>query len=351
MAKDKKEPSSRRSLWLTIAGWVISVAALAYVLARLNLSELRKEIGGMTWWLVVLAIIIEIVPRLLESIRWEYLLRPIKTQLAELFQAVYVGTLYSGILPLSGGDFVRAVIVARRSRVSVTRVVSTVLVERVADALAIILLVWFTLRGFQLPYALRIALAVMEVGVVIAILAGLILAVRHASFRSFLSRRNPSWKINVRLKSIALDIVDAADRLTITQLLVTVAAALGAAAINVTAYWLILHAYHIQLSILQSAALFAIVMIGTFLPNTPGNIGTWQLFCALGLQLFGVGAARASGYSLVAFTIWTVPPVLFGVAALLVSPFKWGELRNECTTAREGEEVSSPSTLPTVQLP
>jgi glycosyltransferase 2 family protein len=315
--------------WITLAGWLISAAALAYVLARVRFSELAKEVRGITWWLIGLAIVVEILPRLLEAARWQYLLRPIKIRLRRLFDAVYVGTLYSGILPLSGGDVVRAVIVARQSRISLTRVLSTELIERVSDALAIILLVWFTLRGLTLPYGLRIGLAVMEVGVGIAVAAGLFLAARQQNLRGHLNRWQPHLKIVVRLRMIALELVEAAERMSVSKMLVSVGAALAAAAVNVTAYWLILHAYHIQLSWLHAAAVFTIVMIGTFLPNAPGNTGTWQFFCAVALQLFGVSAARAAGYSLVAFFVWTIPPVLMGVVALSVSPFKWSDLRAE----------------------
>ena len=328
MRRSHETQRSSGSRWIAAAGWLISAAALAYVLARVRFSELAKEVRGITWWLIALAVVAEILPRLLESVRWEYLLRPIKVRLASLLNAVYVGTLYSGILPLSGGDVVRAVIVARQSKTSLTRVLSTELIERVSDALAIILLVWFTLRGLTLPYALRIALAVMEVGVGIAVAAGLFLAARQRNLREHLNRWQPRPRIVVRLKMITLELVGAAERISVRKMLVAVAAALVSAGVNVTAYWLILHAYHIQLSWLHAAAVFAIVMIGTFLPNAPGNAGTWQFFCAVGLQLFGISAARAAGYSLVAFFVWTVPPVLMGVGALFFSPFKWSDLRS-----------------------
>ncbi|MCL5736751.1 MAG: flippase-like domain-containing protein [Actinobacteria bacterium] len=146
-----------RSRWLTYASWAISAAALAYVLARLRFGELSKEVAGITWWLVAAAIVVEIIPRVLEALRWGYLLRPLKTGFPALLQAVYVGTLYSGVLPFSGGDVVRGAIIARKHGVSLTRVLSTELIERVADAFAIILVVWITLRGLALPYALRIA--------------------------------------------------------------------------------------------------------------------------------------------------------------------------------------------------
>ncbi len=328
MRRSPERQGSSGSHWITIAGWLISAAALTYVLARVRFSELAKEVRGIAWWMIALAVVVEILPRVLESIRWEYLLRPIKVRLIHLFNAVYVGTLYSGILPLSGGDVVRAVIVARQSKTSLTRVLSTELIERVSDAIAIILLVWFTLRGLTLPYALRIALAVMEVGVGVAVAAGLFLAARQQNLRGHLNRWQPHPRIVVRLRMIALELVGAAERMSVRKMLVAIVTALMAAAVNVTAYWLILHAYHIQLSWLHAAAVFAIVMIGTFLPNAPGNAGTWQFFCAVGLQLFGISAARAAGYSLVAFFVWTVPPVLMGAGALLFSPFKWSDLRS-----------------------
>jgi uncharacterized protein (TIRG00374 family) len=222
-------------------------------------------------------------------------------------------------------------------------VLSTELIERVADAFAIILMVWFTLRGLAIPYALRIALALLVVGVGIAIGGGLVLAAQNANVRGFIVGWKPKHRLWSALKSILLDVVDAAGRIRLTTMLVAVSAALGATFVNIASYWLILRAYHINLSILQSAALFAIVMIGTFLPGTPGNVGTWQFFCAVGLQLFGISAARAAGYSLVAFVIWTIPPVIMGMLALFVSPLKWAELRGQ--RSREGSE-ERPRDLP-----
>ena len=307
--------------------WGISAAALAYVLSRLRLSELSKDLGGITWWLVVAAIVVEIVPRLLETVRWQYLLKPLRLRFDRLLQAIYVGTLYSAVLPLSGGDVVRSAVVARQARVGVTRVLATVLTERVADALAIILAVWFTLRGLTIPFALRIALAVLEVGAGLAMVVGFVMGAQRVNLLSHLEAWQASTRVSRRLRSVGLELIEAAGRVRVRTMLVAVAAALAATALNIMAYWLILRAYHVDLSVLHAAALFAIVMIGTFLPGTPGNVGSWQFFCAVGLQLFAVSAARAAGFSLIAYVIWTAPPALMGFVALLTSSFKWSDLR------------------------
>jgi len=129
-------------------------------------------------------------PRLLEGLRWGYLLRPLHLRFRHLLQAIYVGTLFSGILPLSGGDVIRGVMVARRTRVHVMRVLSTEFVERISDAVAIIFVVWFTLRGLMLTFALRLGLAALEVGVGLAVLLGILLIVQNVSIRN----RFDAWK-------------------------------------------------------------------------------------------------------------------------------------------------------------
>ena len=316
-----------RSHWPSLTGWIVSTAALAYVLSRVRLSELSRDLRGVTWWLMVAAILVEILPRVLEAVRWRSLLQPICTRFTGLFQAIYIGTVYSAVLPLSGGDVVRGVIVARSARANVTQVLSTELVERVVDAMAIVLVVFFALRGLVLPRVLQIVRIALEVGVGLAIAGAILLALR----RDYLVARIEAWQADKktarRVRSITLDLVRALGWTRPKALGVAFGAALVAAVVNVSAYWLMLRAYHLPLSPVQAAGGFSVVMIGTFLPGTPGNVGSWQFFCTVGLQLVGIGSIQAAGFSIVAYFIWTIPPLLMGYVALASSHLKWGELR------------------------
>ena len=96
---------------------------------------------------------------------------------------------------------------------------------------------------------------------------------------------------------------------------VALSAALAATAVNVVSLWCLLRAYHLRLSPLDAAAVFAIITIGTFLPNAPGNLGPWQFFCVVGLQLFG--SRRSSrGFQLGGLLPLDYPPILMGFCAL-----------------------------------
>jgi glycosyltransferase 2 family protein len=317
-----------RKHWLMFISYAISAAGLAYVIWNLHPSELKADLAGVTWWLVAVAIVLDVAPRALQAVRWQYLLRPSPIGYRFPLLAIYVGTLYSGILPLSSGDAVRGVMVARQTGTSVASVLSTEILERTADAIALILVVWFTLRGLVLPQALRLVLAALEVLIGAALVLGFVLAMNKGSLTAHITAAQPSSRIGRRLQSIATSVMRTVGSFTVGGLLVSLSTALGMAILQVGALWLILMAYHLHFSFLDAAGLFAIVTIGTFLPNTPGNIGSWQFFCVLGLSLFGVGSAQAAGFSLVAFAVLTVPPILLGVGALVVSPFSWSDLRH-----------------------
>jgi uncharacterized membrane protein YbhN (UPF0104 family) len=177
--------------------------------------------------------------------------------------------------------------------------------------------------------AWRLALAGVEIGVGLAVLLSALLVVENARVRRWLESWRPASKAGGLVKSAAMEGVTAAALLTLRALLVCLAAALAATAVNIGSLWCLLHAYHIPLTLSNAAAVFVLIVIGTFVPNTPGNLGSWQFFCVIGLRLFGVSAARAAGFSLAAFVFWTLPPVLIGFFALFTSPFSWSDLRHK----------------------
>jgi uncharacterized membrane protein YbhN (UPF0104 family) len=110
-------------------------------------------------------------------------------------------------------------------------------------------------------------------------------------------------------------------------------------AMQVVTMWLLLYSYRLDLSLLEAAGLFGVITIGTLIPNAPGKIGAWQFFCILGLGLFGVPSAHAAGFSMVAFAIWTVPSLLLGAIAMVLSPVSWADLRRGGGPAAEARSA------------
>jgi uncharacterized membrane protein YbhN (UPF0104 family) len=154
----------------------------------------------------------------------------------------------------------------------------------------------------------------------------LAMKLQHRRLRGYVDSREPAGRVGKSLKAASLDLLTGAKAVKPWTMPVSISTGMGMVGLQVAVMWLMLYAYHIDLSVLEAAALFGIITIGTLIPNAPGKIGAWQFFCILGLGLFGVSGTHAAGFSLIAFAIWTIPSLLIGVVALVVSPVSWAEL-------------------------
>src|SRR5690606_6567447 len=94
------------------------------------------------------------------------------------------------------------------------------------------------------------------------------------------------------------------------------AASLGVLLFQALAFWCVIAAYGLPVSVLAGVAVFLIVHLGTAIPNAPANVGSFQLFTVLGLSIFGVEKEQAAGFSAGVFLVLTVPLWLIGFVAL-----------------------------------
>jgi uncharacterized membrane protein YbhN (UPF0104 family) len=103
-------------------------------------------------------------------------------------------------------------------------------------------------------------------------------------------------------------------------------------AFQIAAFWLVMRAYGLRLSIWHGAAVLLIVHLGTAIPSAPSNVGTYQFFVVVGLALFGVEKTLATGFSVVVFVILTAPLWALGLVAIGRVGLSWRKLRAQVTT-------------------
>jgi hypothetical protein len=72
-----------------------------------------------------------------------------------------------------------------------------------------------------------------------------------------------------------------------------------------------------------------VINLGVSLPNAPANIGSYQFFCVVGLNVFQVEKTSATAFSILAFLALTLPVVLLGFIALLRSGMSLQSMREQ----------------------
>jgi glycosyltransferase 2 family protein len=303
-----------------LAGYIIAAVCLAWVFRDMEFASIWERVQQLQWAPLALAVAVDILSYVIQGLRWRLLLRPVgKVSWLDATQAIYAGLFASEVLPMRPGELLRAYAVARRLSTDVAAVLPSVMVERLFDG--VWLAVGVGLTGMLLPLPRDLLRAGDLLGLLILVATGLFLYVvlgeagHHAMEleNDEIRGARPQPAIVAWLNQLRFG----ARRIGLRrETYVAFGLSLTLLAGQILAFWLVMRAYGLEVSLWVAAATLIVVHLGTAIPNAPGNIGTYQFFCVVGLMLFGVDKAVAGGFSVVVFVVLTVPLWLLGSLAL-----------------------------------
>jgi uncharacterized protein (TIRG00374 family) len=320
--------------WRIAAGWLLSAAGLIWVLHDIHPSRLPGELAGIDWRWVALAMSCDVLSYLFQALRWQLLLEPVgKIGLLQSMQAIFAGLFTNEVLPARPGEFVRSYIASRRMGASFVAILPSIIVGRLFDG------VWMAagvgLAAIFAPLPEDLIKAGEAFGAVIALLVAwfVYLVLRRPRPRRGGRPANCGllrWK-PLRVAAALLSRLGEGLRETgrTEKFYLAFALSLLFLVLHTLTFWLIMLGYGFRLSIWVGMAVYVIVNLGTALPNTPANVGSYQFFTVLGLRLFGVDKTSATGFSLVVFTLLSLPPLIIGFLALSRSGMSLATVREE----------------------
>jgi uncharacterized protein (TIRG00374 family) len=302
--------TARRARLRAVLGYALAAACLAWVLRDYDFGDLLKRVAAMNVPLVAAAILCDALSYVCQGVRWRLLLRPFGSlSVTRGTQAVYAGLFANEVMPMKPGELVRAYLVSRWMSVRLGTVAASILVERLFDGVWLAAASLLAIIFLPLPHRMVEAGDVFGVAVLILLVLFLFTAfsggeaaVERATARESdlgQTRRVAAFtsRLRVELRSIVRT------RGSISAFALSFAVLL----LQALSFWLVMRAYGLRLSPAAGAAAYLVVHLGTVMPGAPANVGTYQFFTVLGLTLFGVDRIAAAGFSLVVFTILTVP--------------------------------------------
>ncbi len=157
--------------WITIIGGLLISALALYLAFRQTdfagvLAAVERVKPG--WAIAACATIA--LSAFVRGVRWNILLEG-RLKVVDAFWLWVVGFLFNNVLPLKLGEIARALLAGRRPGNSFGASLSSVVVERLFDMVAVALLLGIALVGLPLPGWAKQAGAVMGVGAVSALAA------------------------------------------------------------------------------------------------------------------------------------------------------------------------------------
>ena len=328
---------------------------MAYLATRhLVWEDVKQALLAANWWMLAPYFGVMAVQHVFRSWRWCYLLAPIHpVPFQRVLPISSVGFLAIAALPLRMGEFVRPYLIADPPRISMSQGMGTMAVERVFDGLvlsstAFVAVALAMAQGKPVPHWVFVsgivALSLFLVGLVV-----LVMTLWKRQQAVTLCRALVgifSKGLADRAAAIASGIVDGFVVLPDWRRLVPfVTNTIIYWGLNAVAFWITGAAFDLELSLLSSVGVMALVGIGIMIPAGPGFFGNFELFADGALALYvSEKQRRSSGAAFVLTThVANLAWYAFaGTLGLVSKHVTWSRVMQ--ATDLDGSDSSSPET-------
>lgn len=173
--------------WPTMAGGAVGLAALAWVLARVDYARLGDVLAAADPRYLTLLLFAIVIEQFVRAWKWRQILHPLRAiGTLRLFGAIMAGHLASLLVPIGLSPLVRSWLVARLEALRVSAVLASVAIDRLIDGIVFAGLVLFVVvfAVFPDPHGeIRLGLVVGATGSlgVITIALALLWQHKHAA--------------------------------------------------------------------------------------------------------------------------------------------------------------------------
>ncbi len=319
LAPAKSAPRLKHLLYiaLTVA---IAGTLLYFSLRGIAWSQVGESLASAQLLYVACSLGFTTAALFLRAVRWRVLLgTEARVSTWTSFQATAAGYLGNNVLPARAGELVRTLHVTRRTGASKTFVLTTIICERVSDAIALLIIIAATLT--ILPsrpgWMARAATPFCILGFCgIAVIA-------LAPWIGVLSRRILDLlRMPERVRTLVLGMIDsvvlAARQFHDPKRLLQFTALTGVIWVfdGLTGL-MIAMSLSLGLSLPVVMLLNSALGLGSAVPSTPGYVGVFQFVTISVLTPFGVAKSAALAYSLVSQACSYVVVILCGSIGLL----------------------------------
>ncbi len=317
--RSQKPPPRRRTRGILLRA-LFGLAALGFLLSRLDLGEVAAGLTDLAWSGLLVALLAQSVGKVVWAERWREILRinGVQRSIGNLIALLMIGLFFNSFLPTSmGGDLVRGFYASDSGGRDRSRSYGVVIVERVLGLITLSLLVcisalaMFTWRNPPLPRELLITLGLL--GMVMTL--GGVLAFAWKGWRQWLA----AWtRSRPRLATIVTDLgtgFDLFDQAGVRRVWILLTS-FGVQLIGVVFFYGCALAVRMDVSFLVLCLVVPAAVLASMLPVSINGLGLREGALVGLLVAYGIPAALAGSFAFLALIINTLVALLGGVVYL-----------------------------------
>lgn len=324
--------------WLGILG---SLVFLLLFFWKMDFRGTADALRAANYYLLIPAIAVYFVAVFFRSLRWRFLLQPLKaTTTRRLFPVVVIGYMANNLLPIRLGELVRAYFLGEKENISKTATLATILLERVFDGIILLvfaLIVWPFLPLRQLLDNFSTSTGI-PVGFLVVIISAPFIIVLAVLFAAALSK-----SVAVGISKVILAVLPRKVRPKVQPFIERFIEGLAALRsprrvlavfvlsapvwlAEATMYFIISIAFNLSQPFHAILLSTSTANLAITAPSTGGGIGPFEWATKLTLTSLGAPDAAAGAYAIVLHAALLVPVTVLGLYYLWSLNLSLGEM-------------------------
>jgi uncharacterized protein (TIRG00374 family) len=312
--------SRRRTVVLIWLGLAVSGAFTYLALRGVQFHQVWDGLRESNYWWAVPAVGLVAVGLAVRALRWQLLFAAnTRPPYGPVLAATILGVFFNNVLPARAGEVVRVIALHQTAGTSRAEALVTVVVERLYDVLALLVMLFVLLPWLpQVTWVRAAALFAIALVACTALAIVVLVAFGERPFR-FLLRpfaRLPFVSLE-RTEVVAANLVRGAASLR-DPWLAAVAALLTAVmwVLLALSAWVLMLGFNLRLSPLAGGLVIVAIGLAMILPSSPAAVGVFEAATLVALQAYGVPKSSALSYALVLHAVNFFPYIVAGLVVL-----------------------------------
>jgi len=315
-----------------IIGLALSALFLYLALRETHFHKVFAALREVRLWLLGIALLFMMAGMFLRGVRWKFILRPTKdVSNWTCFSVLMIGLMANNFLPLRGGEFVRMWLLSRKTGISKSLSLGTIVVERFFDILVLVLILMVGIVGSGVfpPLARKVAYTGGGIFIILTVLFFFSSRQKERVTRLterclfFLSER---WRERL-LRALKGFLGGLAVLRTLPQILVITFLSFLAWTGGILCFYFGLVATNISISPWGLMFVKGVTNLGAMLPAAPAYIGHYEFLVKASLAALGADKNAALAFALIYHTMWLFALTAVGLYFFWRENLSWARLR------------------------
>ncbi|HOE16969.1 MAG TPA: lysylphosphatidylglycerol synthase transmembrane domain-containing protein [Syntrophorhabdaceae bacterium] len=311
---------------LTVLGLLISIVLLYFSMKDIRFREIIDTLKNADLRFAFMPTVSIFAAATLCSVKWTRIAGG-NVRFSDSFIALLIGLFINNVLPARIGEIARGYVLSKRTGISLTYGITTVIIDRIFDLIGLLLITFVFFPKHSLPP--RVSQAISILVLALFVLITLMVLLSRERFAGAIAGRLSRVKrpALARFGKRLIEIQENLKRIgSPLNLLMLVPIAFITWLCMAAALYFVLKTLNININVMYIPFVCVLLNMGITIPSSPGYFGLYQFLLVYLLSIFDVPKHEGFAASILFHASWYIPYNIVGFIFLIKEHLKIREI-------------------------